>query len=121
LYDEEERRVGLLLLGNAAVLAHGLDRPLAAEMDESEERCEDTAYPERGCRVEGDAIAGSDTAAEAGERRVGVPYRRQIVRHRQAGELPGRGVSADPDSRTYSSGRAVVGLGPTAARGRKQQ
>jgi hypothetical protein len=30
-------------------------------MDEYEERCEDAAYPERRCRVEGDAIAGSET------------------------------------------------------------
>jgi hypothetical protein len=32
--DEEERRVRLLLLGKAAVLAHRYERPLAAEMDE---------------------------------------------------------------------------------------
>jgi hypothetical protein len=32
--DEEERRVRLLLLGKAAVLAHRDERPLAAEMDE---------------------------------------------------------------------------------------
>jgi len=36
--DEEERRVRLLLLGKAAVLAHQYERPLAAEMDESEQR-----------------------------------------------------------------------------------
>ena len=32
--EEQERKVGLLLLGKGAVLAHGLDRPLAIEMDE---------------------------------------------------------------------------------------
>jgi hypothetical protein len=32
--DEEERRVRLLLLGKAAVLAHRYERPLAAEMDD---------------------------------------------------------------------------------------
>ena len=36
--DEEERRVRLLLLGKAAVLAHRFERPLAAEMDEYEQR-----------------------------------------------------------------------------------
>jgi hypothetical protein len=36
--DEEERRVRLLLLGKATVLAHRYERPLAAEMDESEQR-----------------------------------------------------------------------------------
>jgi hypothetical protein len=35
--DEEERRVRLLLLGKAAVLAHRYERPLAAEMDESQQ------------------------------------------------------------------------------------
>jgi hypothetical protein len=35
--DEEERRVRLLLLGKAAVLAHRFERPLAAEMDESQQ------------------------------------------------------------------------------------
>jgi hypothetical protein len=35
--DEEERRVRLLLLGKAAVLAHRYERPLAAEMDETEQ------------------------------------------------------------------------------------
>jgi hypothetical protein len=34
--EEQERTVGLLLLGNGAVLAHGFDRPLAVEMDEKE-------------------------------------------------------------------------------------
>ena len=38
LDDEHERRVRLLLLSKAAVLAHRFDRPLAAEMDESEQR-----------------------------------------------------------------------------------
>ena len=33
--DEEERRAGPLLLGKAAVLAHGFNRRLAAEMDET--------------------------------------------------------------------------------------
>jgi hypothetical protein len=37
LDDEHERRVGLLLLGKAAVLAHRLARPLAAESDEERE------------------------------------------------------------------------------------
>jgi hypothetical protein len=32
--EEQERTVGLLLLGKGAVLAHGFDRPLAVEMDE---------------------------------------------------------------------------------------
>jgi hypothetical protein len=36
--DEEECRVRLLLLGKAAVLAHGFERPLAAEMDEWQQR-----------------------------------------------------------------------------------
>jgi hypothetical protein len=31
---EQERTVGLLLLGKGAVLAHGFDRPLAVEMDD---------------------------------------------------------------------------------------
>jgi hypothetical protein len=35
--DEEERRVGLLLLGKGAVLAHRFDRPLAAESDETQQ------------------------------------------------------------------------------------
>ena len=35
--DEEERRVRLLLLGKAAVLAHRYERPLAAEMDEEQQ------------------------------------------------------------------------------------
>ena len=35
--EEQERRVGLLLLGKGAVLAHGFDHPLAAEMDETEQ------------------------------------------------------------------------------------
>ena len=35
--DEEERSVRLLLLGKAAVLAHRFERPLAAEMDDSEQ------------------------------------------------------------------------------------
>ena len=34
LDDDEVRRVRLLLLGKAAVLAHRYERPLAAEMDE---------------------------------------------------------------------------------------
>jgi hypothetical protein len=34
LDEEQERTVGLLLLGKGAVLAHGFDRPLAVEMDE---------------------------------------------------------------------------------------
>jgi hypothetical protein len=34
LDDEEERRVRLLLLGKAAVLARRFERPLAAEMDD---------------------------------------------------------------------------------------
>jgi hypothetical protein len=34
--EEQERTVGLLLLGKGAVLAHGFDRPLAVEMDEDE-------------------------------------------------------------------------------------
>jgi hypothetical protein len=33
----EERRVGLLLLGKAAVLAYRLERPLAAEMDDDQQ------------------------------------------------------------------------------------
>ena len=36
--DEHERRVRLLLLSKAAVLAHRFDRPLAAELDEYEQR-----------------------------------------------------------------------------------
>ena len=36
--DEQERRVRRLLLGKGAVLAHRFDQPLAAEMDESEQR-----------------------------------------------------------------------------------
>ena len=36
--DEHERRARLLLLGKAAVSAHRFDRPLAAEMDETEDR-----------------------------------------------------------------------------------
>jgi hypothetical protein len=36
--EEQERTVGLLLLGKGAVLAHGFDRPLAAGMDEYEQR-----------------------------------------------------------------------------------
>jgi hypothetical protein len=36
--DEQERRVRLLLLSKGAVLAHWFDRPLAAELDESEQR-----------------------------------------------------------------------------------
>jgi hypothetical protein len=32
--EEQERTVGLLLLGKGAVLAHGFDRPLAVEMDD---------------------------------------------------------------------------------------
>jgi hypothetical protein len=42
--EEQERTVGLLLLGKRAVLAHGFDRPLAVEMDEQEQsglRCPD--------------------------------------------------------------------------------
>src|SRR5215210_5096088 len=35
--DEQARRVGLLLLGKAAVLAHRFERPLAAELDEERE------------------------------------------------------------------------------------
>jgi Transposase DDE domain group 1 len=35
--DEEERKVRLLLLGKAAVLAHRYERPLAAEMDEDQQ------------------------------------------------------------------------------------
>jgi hypothetical protein len=35
--DEEERRVRLLLPGKAAVLAHRLERPLAAEMDDDQQ------------------------------------------------------------------------------------
>src|SRR5215207_8182247 len=38
LDDEEERRVTLLLLGKAAVLAHRYERPLAAELDDERER-----------------------------------------------------------------------------------
>jgi hypothetical protein len=34
LDDEEERRVGLLLLGKGAVSAHRFDRPRAAGLDE---------------------------------------------------------------------------------------
>jgi len=34
--EEQERRVGLLLLGKGAVLAHGFDRPLAVEMDDNQ-------------------------------------------------------------------------------------
>ena len=36
--DEQERRVRLLLLGKGAVLAHRFERPLAAELDEYEQR-----------------------------------------------------------------------------------
>jgi hypothetical protein len=32
--DDQERRVRLLLLGKAAVLAHRFERPLAVEMDD---------------------------------------------------------------------------------------
>src|SRR5918992_1710196 len=42
--EEQERTVGLLLLGKGAVLAYGFDRPLAVEMDEQEQsglRCPD--------------------------------------------------------------------------------
>jgi hypothetical protein len=35
--DEHERRVRLLLLSKAAVLAHRFDRPLAAEMDDDQQ------------------------------------------------------------------------------------
>ena len=38
--DAQERRVRLLLLGKGAVFAHGFDRPLAAGMDEYEQRPE---------------------------------------------------------------------------------
>jgi hypothetical protein len=50
--DDQERSGRLLLLGKGAVLAHRLARPLAAESDETQQRCEDAAYPERRCRVE---------------------------------------------------------------------
>ena len=43
--DDQERRGRLLLLGEGAVLAHRLARPLAAESDESEQR------PTRGART----------------------------------------------------------------------
>jgi hypothetical protein len=36
--EEQERTVGLLLLGKGAVLAHWFDCPLAAGMDESRQR-----------------------------------------------------------------------------------
>jgi hypothetical protein len=36
--DEQERRVRLLLLGEGAVLAQWFERPLAAELDESQQR-----------------------------------------------------------------------------------
>jgi hypothetical protein len=35
--DDQERKLRLLLLGKGAVLAHRFERPLAAEMDESEQ------------------------------------------------------------------------------------
>ena len=35
--EEQERTVGLLLLGKGAVLAHGFDRPRAAGMDDTEQ------------------------------------------------------------------------------------
>jgi hypothetical protein len=35
--EEQERTVGLLLLGKGAVLAHGFDRPLTAEMDDNQQ------------------------------------------------------------------------------------
>ena len=35
--DEEERRARLLLLGKGAVLAHRIERPLAAEMDDDQQ------------------------------------------------------------------------------------
>jgi hypothetical protein len=38
LDDEQERRVRLLLLGKGAVLVHRFERPLAAEMDEVQQR-----------------------------------------------------------------------------------
>jgi hypothetical protein len=34
---EQERTVGLLLLGKGAVFAHRFDRPLAVEMDDSQQ------------------------------------------------------------------------------------
>jgi hypothetical protein len=37
--EEQERTVGLLLLGTGAVLAHGFDRPLAVEMDDDQQSC----------------------------------------------------------------------------------
>ena len=36
--DEQDRRVSLLLLGKEAILAHRFERPLDAEMDETEQR-----------------------------------------------------------------------------------
>jgi hypothetical protein len=36
--EEQERTVGLLLLGKGAVLAHGFDRSLAVEMDDKQPR-----------------------------------------------------------------------------------
>jgi hypothetical protein len=35
--EEQERTVGLLLLGKGAVFAHRFDRPLAVEMDDSQQ------------------------------------------------------------------------------------
>jgi hypothetical protein len=34
--DQQERGVRLVLLGKGAVLAHGFDRPIAAQMDDTE-------------------------------------------------------------------------------------
>jgi hypothetical protein len=55
--DEEERRMRLLLLGKAAVLAHRYERPLAAEMDESRQRCSRRVRRGARCRNEADATA----------------------------------------------------------------
>jgi hypothetical protein len=65
--DEEERRVRLLLLGKAAVLAHRYERPLAAEMDEREQSSSGAADGELRCRNAREAaVRGGACAAAEG-------------------------------------------------------
>jgi hypothetical protein len=91
--DQQARRVRLLLLSKAAVLAHRFERPLAAELDDQEQRgarpqLRDRAIAtRRGCRVSlvGWPIERRSSSARAARRPGGPAAQRPgVVRAPQA-------------------------------------
>jgi hypothetical protein len=105
--DGQERTVGLLLLGKGAVLAHGFERPLAAGLDESEQR---SIRGARGCWLLLSTDAGVSARAQL------TPARPRRERDRLA--IHARARAGLRHSRLPSSSLASASAAATGGRSR---